>query len=61
MEDVLKLSLKNEALEKEVERQRTTISLLQDKVSSMPTRFEYWSGIMAALGLVFAVIALVMK
>lgn len=61
MQDILGLSLKNEMLEKEVERQRTTISLLQDKINAMPTRFEYWSGIIAALGLVVAIIALVVN
>lgn len=61
MRDVLGLSLKNDMQEKEIERLRTSLSLLQEKVSSMPTRFEYWSGLMAALGLVIAVIALAVK
>lgn len=61
MRDILGLSLKNEMQEKEIERLRTAISILQEKISTMPTRFEYWSGLMAALGLIVAVLALVLR
>ncbi len=56
MRDILKLQIEGGIRDKEIERLRTENEALKARVASLPTRYEYWMGVVAIVAMVVSLV-----
>ena len=55
MQDIIKLQIESDLRSKEIERLRSDNEFLKSKVASLPSRYEYWMGLVAVVALCVAI------
>lgn len=56
MQDILKLQIEAGIRDREIERMRSENEILKNRVASLPTRYEYWMGVIAIIAVVISVV-----
>mgnify|MGYP006895816086 CR=1 FL=1 len=54
MQDILKLQIEGGIRDKEIERLRAENEILKTRMASLPTRYEYWMGVIALIAVVIS-------
>lgn len=57
MQDILKLQIEGGIRDKEIERLRAENEILKTRMASLPTRYEYWMGVIAIIAVVISAFA----
>lgn len=57
MQDILKLQIEGGIRDKEIERLRAENEILKTRMASLPTRYEYWMGVIALIAVVISAFA----
>lgn len=55
MQDIIKLQIESDLRAKEIERLRTDNEMLKSKIASLPSRYEYWTGLITVIALCVAI------
>ena len=55
MQDIIKLQIESDLRSKEIERLRADNEHLKNKVASLPSRYEYWMGLITITALCVAI------
>lgn len=55
MQDIIKLQIEGDLRSKEIERLRADNENLKNKVASLPSRYEYWMGLITVIALCVAI------
>lgn len=56
MQDILRLQIEGGIRDKEIERIRAENELLRNRIAALPTRYEYWMGVISILAVVISVV-----
>lgn len=56
MQDILRLQIEGGIRDKEIERIRAENETLKNKVAALPTRYEYWMGVIAIIAVVVSAV-----
>lgn len=54
MQDIVKLQIESDLRNREIERLRADNKMLKSKIASLPSRYEYWMGLVAVMALCVA-------
>lgn len=56
MQDILKLQIEAGIRDKEIEKLRADNEILKSRVASLPTRYEYWMGVIAIIAVIVSAV-----
>ena len=58
MQDIVKLQIESDLRNREIERLRADNEMLKSKIASLPSRYEYWMGLVAVMALCVALVGM---